>query len=208
MPACPGWTVADVIVHLTFGLGRGYPTAMRTAANATESDPIDWPTSSPRGDAVLPAFAAEMEGCVAAFRAADPTTPCWTYAGPGTAAFWFRRAAIETGLHRMDASEATGVRESMLEERTNDAVVESVEFALPLGAAVLGIEPKAIDVRNVSDGSTIRLGEGPASAMIEAPGSTLLDALWGRGREAIDIDGDRGAVDAWLGVIESAFSTN
>ena len=44
--------------------------------------------------------------------------------------------------------------------------------------------------------------------MIEAPGSTLLDALWGRGREAIDIDGDRGAVDAWLGVIESAFSTN
>jgi len=104
VPACPEWTVENVVSHLAFGLGLGYPYALRAGPDCPDDQAfadVPWPTEIPVGVGALDAFRVEIGRCIDTFHATSPSQPCSTYAGPGVAAFWFRRAAIETTLHRM-----------------------------------------------------------------------------------------------------------
>ncbi len=210
VPACAGWTVADVVTHLAYGLGLAYPYGMSSTPDCAAADAfadVPWPAEQATGPESLAAFDRHMGDCLDQFSRTDPTTPCWTYAGPGTAAFWFRRAAIETTLHRMDVAEALGRDDPALaDERANDAIADSVEFALPLAAEWSKATPAAITVRATSDTRSHTLGVGEVTAEISGDGTALLSALWGRSRAGITVSGDQAAADAWMTLVEQAFA--
>jgi len=210
VPACPGWDVEHVVNHLAFGLGMAYPHALAAAPDALDDEAfagVPWPTHYPTGSGALAAFSEHMGACRSAFRAADPDEPCWTYAGAGVARFWFRRAAIETTLHRMDVAGALAMADAPLPaERAGDAVAETIEFALPLAASITGVSPPALSISIHADPATRKLGEGAATAQVSGSGETVLSALWGRGSGDLSIDGEQEVVLAWLGLIERAFS--
>lgn len=165
VPACPGWNVENVITHLTFGLGLGYPYALAADPNCPGNEAfaaVPWPTEMPTGTAVFDVFRSEMGRCIRIFENTDPAMPCYTYQGPGVAGFWFRRAAIETTLHRMDVTEALGVVDPELQpERTLDAIAEAVEFALPLAARWTASELPGVLIKpNDGPNTSFLLGAG------------------------------------------------
>ena len=92
IPSCPPWTMLDLLNHLSFGLGACYPVAASTAPEAhTESifADLDRDAWVVEGDDAVDAFTTHMRICLEALSTIDPNQPCWTYAGPGTASFWF-----------------------------------------------------------------------------------------------------------------------
>ena len=63
----------------------------------------------PADDELLSWFSAGHAGLVSALRAADPGLSCWTFLeAPSPLAFWARRQAHETAIHRVDAELAGG----------------------------------------------------------------------------------------------------
>ncbi len=209
VPACPGWTVGDVHTHLAYGLGLGYPMALSARPEATAAEAfaaLSIPSPPPRGVAARADFVEHLTTCAAAFRAADPDRPCFTYAGPGTAAFWFRRAAIELSLHRIDVAEAIDRTHRLPTDRLADALAETVEFALPFAATVLGEQPRAARItdRTARTAEWLRLGDGEPEVSISADGHDLLAALWGRPAE-VQWSGDAELARHWLSLVPRAF---
>lgn len=210
VPTCPGWAVVDVMTHLAFGLGLAYPVALRTGPNATDGEAlsdVEWPSSIPAGSDAKEAFAVHMSDCSEAFAAVDPDALCWTYAGPGKARFWLRRAAIETTLHRMDVAEALEIDDVHIRhDRVVDALEETIEFALPYGTAIVGVPAAAVTISVEGHADEFQLGHGLPNADISGDGQAVLSALWGRHRDGVEISGDHADADRWMTVIETAFS--
>jgi uncharacterized protein (TIGR03083 family) len=105
--ACPGWDLARLAGHL----GRVHRWAALAVRTRSEPDPSEVP-KPPREPAEVAAYLADAaDDIVTALRAAagDPSGEWWTFLGrPGPLAFWGRRMAVETGLHRWDAELAVG----------------------------------------------------------------------------------------------------
>jgi uncharacterized protein (TIGR03083 family) len=101
--SCPGWTSRDLLVHL----GRVHRWAERAVAIAPgadlpgfgpgpgDRDPIEWVVEG-------------LDGLIATFESIDLGTPCAAFAGPQSGAWWLRREAMETTVHRWDAQTAAG----------------------------------------------------------------------------------------------------
>lgn len=211
VPACPGCSVENVITHLTFGLGLGYPHALAVDPNCPDDEAfadVPWPSAMPDTSDVFDAFRVEMDRCIQIFESTDPAMPCYTYQGPGIAAFWVRRAAIETTLHRMDVVEALGMADFQLRpERTHDAIAEAVEFALPLAARWTGSELPGVLIKPSEETTdSFLLGTGPPAASISGRGVDLLSALWGRSDAGVVVDGDVDLANAWMALVETAFA--
>lgn len=210
VPSCPGWDVEQVMNHLTFGLGLCYPHGLTADPDAAQEQifaAVQWPDHMPSGDQARAAFARHMSECAATFRATDPLRACATYAGPGQAGFWFRRAAVETTLHRMDVANALGIpRTPLAADRAIDAVTETIDFALPLAALLVG--PPTASLAIMVDGwsQPRQLGDGSASAELRGTGETVLSALWGRDSQSVALTGDTEVADSWMNLIGLAFS--
>ncbi len=210
VPNCPGWTVEDVLNHLSYGLGRGYQVALTQPAGVADEqvfDGVERPTTYPIGEAAMAAFTTNMRSCLETFRKTDPERVAWTYEGQGRARFWFRRAAIETALHRLDVQDALPrPRDQIPPERLADGIAETVEFALPLAARIAG-EPQGGLTVAVAD-LNLRLGVGNQSplATISGSGEDVLVALWGRRCDRVQVVGDGNLAADWLSLVEQAFS--
>ncbi len=209
VPSCPRWNVEAVINHLGYGVGLAYPYALVADPAGTPAEAfagVPRPADLPTGPSALGEFERNMEACLDTFRHTDPAAPCFTYAGPGVAAFWFRRAAIETALHRVDVAEALSLSDSQLPlDRATDAIAESVEFALPLAARVCSAEVEAISVRVGSTSTAFKLGDGEIAAEVSGDPMSILSSLWGRSRQGIRIEGDETVADEWMSLVEAAF---
>lgn len=95
--ACPGWTVADLLAH--------HAGVFRFAAAQLRAEPgSDFVPFDPPDDGVPPLemLAIAGEEVVAALSDTDPTEHRPNWGDAPTAAFWFRRMAHETAIHRVD----------------------------------------------------------------------------------------------------------
>ncbi len=210
VPCCPGWTVENVVNHLSFGVGLAYPLGVASSPAASADkvfSAIKRPAENPSGEAALEAFATNMRRCIKMFSAADPQAPCWTYAGPGTASFWFRRAAIETALHKVDIEDALADSQSLLSsERTAEAIRETVDFTLPLAAKIAGQPAGSLVVFSPELNVKVKLGEESERVMVSGAGQDVLLALWGRNRDRVAVTGNQEIAADWLSLIERAFA--
>jgi uncharacterized protein (TIGR03083 family) len=143
VPACPGWTVADLLGHI--GRVQRWQADM-VGRGVTEPE---WNLPDPPADQeVLTGWVAEASSLlVATLRATPPDTPMWTFSGPGDASFWFRRAAHETTMHRVDAEQAAGIPATVGAALACDGIDEHLE------SFVLG----RIRGRFVGEGETVHL---------------------------------------------------
>jgi uncharacterized protein (TIGR03083 family) len=132
VPSCPGWTVADLVEHLT-GLLRwvreGVPRGVTTPLPLTPPpDPRpDWPEA-------LDGLRRELTGTIETLDAVDAEAPAWNWAPqPKKAAFWQRRMAHEISVHRWDAELAAGRATAIETKLAADGVNEVLDSWLPAG---------------------------------------------------------------------------
>ncbi len=111
VPPCPAWLVKDLLRHtgyihrwaarhITEGPEEvidGTPEAEILQAGAPDPELLDW-------------FRAGHAALVETLATADPAVTCATFMpAPSPLAFWARRQAHETAIHRADAESASGV---------------------------------------------------------------------------------------------------
>lgn len=106
VPTCPDWTLRRLAVHV--GQAHRWADAMVRARAAEElpDDAEHVPDYEPRpgADALDTWLGDGAAALAAALREAGPQQAVWTWFGPHRAAFWARRMAIETLVHRADAA--------------------------------------------------------------------------------------------------------
>lgn len=210
VPACPGWTVADLLRHI----GRVY-ARVATILGTRATAPVDEPPELPQADplAMVEELLDELVDQLAEVTA---DTPVWNWSrnAPHLAAFWARRMAHESAVHRFDAQRAHGVAEPVDAELAADGIDELIDVVLPrvldrddtelpeavvvLDAGADGCWPLRLHARGAE-----RLDVTPADAtLVAGTASALLLALYGRVPwESLDVTGDPTVLQAWLAAV-------
>ena len=107
VPSCPGWSMADLVAHV--GQVHRDKAGIVRAGGSERPPRAEDPTVT--GDALLAWYDEGLADLVEVLVAADPDQPTWSWsrrAGDARAAFWLRRMAHETAVHRWDAELAAG----------------------------------------------------------------------------------------------------
>ncbi len=192
VPTCPGWQVADLLVHTA----RVFRHKTYVLEHHLQERPTGdgWQVDDPVPADASAFFDAELRALLDALRAADPATQVWTFApADRTVGFWCRRMAHETAIHRVDAEAAGGVPGPVRPELAVDGVDEVLDLFLAprVGAGALGepgatVHLHATDVpgewlvRLGPDGLRVERGHAKGDAAVRGTASELLLWLWGR----------------------------
>jgi len=183
---CPGWTVADLVWHLT-----EVHWFWATIAEERLQSPPDESRRPARAsdDGLVDAFVAGAGRLVHVLREADQSAPCWTWAPhQQDVAFITRHQVQEAAVHHWDAVHAAGGTLVLDAEVAADAVDEFLTFSLspdPAGSAG-GFALRASDT-----GDTWGVADGDAP-VLEATASDLLLWLYDR----VDLDTSAVPADA------------
>lgn len=189
--ACPGWTLRELVEHLG-SVHRWAADIVRTGAPSGLDEQ--------RGISDLrPWFAEGAAALIEALSAADRDAPCWTFTSARTMAFWPRRQALETVVHRWDAERAVGEPGAIDAQLAADGVAEVVELMTPRQITMGRIPalPATLQLHATDTGEEWTLGEGEPTASVEASTETLLLLLWHRvdpGDPRVRTTGDAAAV--------------
>lgn len=207
VPTCPGWSVADLLAH-TAGVYRHKTHLLRSGAVERPTGEAWRRPARPPGEAAAE-FDEELAALVDALAAVDPATPSWTW-GPagGTAAFWFRRMAQETVVHRADAEAAAGAVSPVATDLAVDGVDEVLDLFLVarVGPGALGGPPATVHLHATDgpgewlvhlgpEGLRTTRGHAKGDAAARGSASDLLLWLWGRvPGERLERFGDEAAI--------------
>lgn len=221
VPACPGWTIADLAVHL--GQVQRWATAIVGAGHTEKPGPATAYEAPTDPSALTDWVLAGVEPLVAALLAAGADSPAWNFARrPAVASFWWRRQSCEAWIHAADAAEARGGA-NPIPARSGVSIVD--EFLLLLPGAKLGRLPDASLGGSLHlhatdpglDGAgewmleleagrlSVEHGHGKGAAALRAPAAELAAWVWGR-RDAVagtgpfEIFGDATVVSAWQAI--------
>lgn len=189
VPTCPDWTLRDLLVH-TGNVHRWFTLASREQT----AGPPDFPSCEPDSDEGLPRWIGDGVAELAdVFGKLDADTPRWTWFEPNQSAGWyFRRAAHETLIHRIDAERAVGAVTRVDTPLAIDGIDEICDVFIPSSEGqVIG-----------GDGSTLHLhatdahgewlltlhpnriavtrGHADAEAELRGTARDLLLMAWGR----------------------------
>jgi uncharacterized protein (TIGR03083 family) len=217
VPSCAPWLVRDLLKH------QGYVhrwaasfVGQRLSEPADDLSEAEVLAAGPPDDELLGWFTDGYQALAQTLRAADPAVQCWSFLpAPSPLAFWARRQAHETAIHRVDAElahgavtpfdvdfAADGVDELIMGffgRRTADPV--SGQRTLRVVAADAGQQWQAtvtpVDARTVS----VRRGDGAADATLTGPASALYLLLWNRtpttAEEVVRVTGDADLLKSW-----------
>lgn len=206
VPACEGWTVEDLLRHVA----QVYTFAGSIVHNRATSRPapVELPTDRPAVDLLAHA----LDELVDDLRACDADTPMWNWSPsqPDTAAFWARRMAHESAVHRFDAQRAHGVAQPVDADLARDGLDELVDVILPrVVERDQPTLPEAVYVFNASeehtwtlqvgaDGVTRRDTAKSPDVVVRATTSALLLAAYSRVSWAsLDVEGDAQRLEDW-----------
>ena len=222
VPSCPGWSMLDLVEHMAYV----YDRVLSHVARGVTSDPGLAPISdgTPEShrvaaDEAIPFFDERATRLMQTLEALDPDLPAWNWAPQAkNVAFWQRRMALETAVHRWDAQMALARAEPIEEKLAGDGVSEVLDTWLPTGAPRRKgsmdrfgvVHLAAADVQEewfirlrgpgiaLLDTDTLLDHDDPAArAYAVGPASDLLLALFGRiGFDVLDVDGDETLLDA------------
>jgi uncharacterized protein (TIGR03083 family) len=209
VPTCPGWVVRDLVGHL--GQVHRWAAAFVTTG-ATDPGGVS-PADVPTDETLLAWFRDGHAALVDALTNAPADVACWAFLpAPSPLAFWARRQAHETAIHRVDAESAAG-----------DAVGFAPAFAVDgLDELLLGFfsrkrgrlvadPPLALGLRTTDassddswtvvigpDGREVTRGSATGDCVVSGAASDLYQFLWNRlPVDAVTVDGDAAVLDLW-----------
>jgi uncharacterized protein (TIGR03083 family) len=193
VPACPGWQVRDLLEHT--GSVHRWATAF-VAEGRTSFQPEKGAPELGR-DELLAWYREGHRLLVDTLATAPPELTCWTFLPTASSplAFWTRRQAHETTVHRTDAEAARGGAPSAVAaEFAADGIDELLcGFHARPRSRVRTAQPRVLRVRatDVPDAVwTVRLSPEPsvterggttsADCELAGPAADLYLALWNR----------------------------
>ncbi|NEA00319.1 maleylpyruvate isomerase family mycothiol-dependent enzyme, partial [Streptomyces sp. SID10116] len=161
VPTCPDWQVRDLLRHV----GMVHRWAAAFLAERRTSYQLGGELPDLDGDALVEWFREGHAALVATLESAPPDVECWTFLpAPSPLAFWARRQANETTVHRVDAESARGGTPSPLDAAFAVDGIEELLFGFHARdkSRVRSVPPRALRVR-ATDGPTwtVRLTDGP-----------------------------------------------
>jgi uncharacterized protein (TIGR03083 family) len=223
VPPCLPWRVRDLLRHLGFvhRWAAGYVSQAR-------EEMVDGPgedellLAGPGDGELLAWFRDGHAELVRALRSADPRLRCWTFLpAPSALAFWARRQAHETAIHRADAESAAGDVATFPAPFAADGIDELIMGFWARGRARTD-RASCLQIRATDTGGEwlVEFGAGTAArrraaaadAVVAGPASDLYLLLWNRpprgGRDAdrVTVGGDPGVLRLWQDLMKVTWS--
>jgi uncharacterized protein (TIGR03083 family) len=190
VPSCPGWAVRDLLKHTGYvhrwATGIVAHRLARPAPGASEEEIL----AQGPGDAELTGWFREGHAAlVGALTKAPPDLDCWAFlAAPSPLAFWARRQAHETAIHRVDAERAAG--------RTSAPAFEPAFAADGVDELIMGFLARSIRRRSwpaLDAGLAIHAADGEESSdWLVAGGAGEPGVSRGTGAAGCDVTGRAG----------------
>lgn len=217
VPTCPDWTVRDLLGHVG-GVHRWAALVVaERRATAPEESETKACFDAPGDTQLVDWFGDGHAALVRTLTEADPTLDCWSFLrAPSPLAFWVRRQAHETTIHRIDAESAggavTGCDPAFAADgvdelltgflaRSRGRLVADPPVSLAIEAADVG---RAWHIRVEPDRRVVTREPGDADCALVGPAAALYRFLWNRataddagGPDGLDITGDRAVLDLW-----------
>ncbi|MFJ8050496.1 maleylpyruvate isomerase family mycothiol-dependent enzyme [Streptomyces luteogriseus] len=207
VPSCPEWQVRDLLRH-TGAVHRW--AAAYVAEQLTERRPLVEPTELD-GAELIAWYRDSHRRLVATLAGASPELECFTFLpAPSPLAFWARRQAHETAVHRVDAESARGgAPTDVTPEFATDGIDELLRgFHARPRSRVRTPGPRVLRIRTEDTGVvwTVRLSpeppvttrdeSGEAECELSAPAGQLYLALWNRA-PLPSATGDQALAELW-----------
>ena len=212
VPTCPGWQVRDLVQHLS-GVHRWATAYVLTGKPhpTTEAEDAELFATVEDGE-LIPRFRRGHAALIAALAGAPAELRCWTFLdAPSPLAFWARRQAHETTIHRVDAEAAAGLASACAARLAADGIDELLRGFLSRPWGRLVADPPvslAIRTGDTGDAWTIRIeperrvvtsGAADADCAVTGAASDLYLLLWNRrpldGR--VTVEGNATVLDLW-----------
>lgn len=222
VPWSDRWTVRSVARHVA---GSHHAVALILSDRPTAD--FAQAAAMPRVEATDPGFpewfSARTQDLLAQCRTVPPTAVCWAPHPllAGTGAYWTRRIAYDTLVHRWDAETGAGIAgPAMKPEVAADAVDELLDVGMPVTRQMTNA-PAGPAIRlactdapqawhlDLAEAGRLAIHAEPIDVAVTLRGTAeaLLLLLWRRidiagGR--LDIDGDRSAVSRWTDLLPTS----
>lgn len=228
VPACPGWTIDDLLPHVGGFLAGWYiynlthdPASGDLTAAAGSAPPV--PDGHAERVAYLRDGAADL---VTAASEADLDATVWAFGGTAPARYWIHRAATELGIHRHDVELARGFSYRIPAERATLSCHETIcglwpkvqwltslggpdqTLELPAGSCTLTASDTDVSwlAQSQEDRIEAAVADRPTGDVgVSGTANDLAMWLSGRGPEGITITGDPQRAAAWNLVERAAF---
>jgi uncharacterized protein (TIGR03083 family) len=218
IPTTPGWRMRDLVRHMgdVHRWARAHVEGRTTPIGRQELPEIAGPL--PEDAALLDWFRDGHRRLVEALETAEPDRQAWTFLpAPTPIAFWARRQAHETGIHRADAESPSG-RITPFDARFAVDGIEELLFGFlgrPGGEPI--DPPKSLSLRatdaggqwlvRLEDGVQASRDDGPADCSVRGTASDLHLLLWNRrGADGLEVEGDRSVLDFWRNAVQITWS--
>jgi uncharacterized protein (TIGR03083 family) len=222
IPTCPDWRMRDLVRHIGdvhrwatahVAERRSEPIGRRELAEVAGPLP---------DDAGLLAWFREGHGrLVRTLEEADPETECWSFLpASSSVAFWARRQAHETGIHRADAESPGGP--DRITPFPQDFAVDGIEEFLfgflsrsdsnerpnpPRTLAVHATDAAADWLVRLGEEAEASRGDREADCSVRGRASDLHLLLWNRlTPERVDVQGDPSVLGLWKNVMRVHWS--
>lgn len=213
VPTCPDWRMRDLVRHIG-GVHRWAATYVAESRSqpmdeAEEHKVMDtWPPD----DAHLVEWFREGHArLVHTLETAAPDLVCWRFLpAPSPLAFWARRQAHETAIHRADAESPSGPATPFPAAFAADGVGELLSCFFTRPSRRLVADPaRTLQVRSTDTGEEWLVRIGPdrvavtreraeSDCGVQGPVSDLYLLLWNRRQpDGLTVDGDRSLLDFW-----------
>jgi uncharacterized protein (TIGR03083 family) len=203
---CPGWTVADLLWHLTeVHYFWGTMVAEKRDSWQGYKEP-----QRPADTDLAEMYRAGRTKLLATLGSADPAMPMWTWSQDKTAGFVIRRMAQETAVHLWDANAAGGTIQPIAAALASDGIDEFLTHMLPdgrkeaapVGGSVhihCGDVPGEWTVSETGDGFAVAHEHAKGDCAIRGAASDILLTLWRRAPLSdVDVVGDREVAERFI----------
>jgi uncharacterized protein (TIGR03083 family) len=205
VPTCGDWRMQQLLTHV----GSVYHRAA-TVVGERATTAVPWHPAEDVADPV--GYLAEaLDELVQALAEAEADTPVWNWSPqPQVAAFWARRMAHESAVHRYDAQRAHGLAQPIAAELAHDGLDELVDVILPrvvdrdeltlpeMTVVFAATDEGAWNVRLAGTGvERLDVAKTP-DVTVRGTTSALLLAAYGRvAWTSLDVEGDAAVLDTW-----------
>ena len=210
VPTCPGWQMRDLVRHIG-GIHRWAAAHVVDRSLQPVGDYMHLIGAWPDDQVLIDWFRRGHAALVQALEQAEPDLKCWTFLPPPSSlAFWARRQAHETGIHRADSESASGPITAYEPTVAADGIDELLTGFAPRPRTALRADPPRtlhVHVTDVHaewqvhiqpDRIDVVRAHDLADCTVSGPASDLYLLVWNRcGPTGLEVEGDHGLLDLW-----------